>query len=64
MKGDSRHLWQVTWLPRSEIFVASNNVSKLDDYRIYLGDDYHLLSPKTNIKIDILEGIDSIEDNI
>lgn len=48
----------------SEIFVASNNVSKLDDYRIYLGDDYHLLSPKTeHIKIDILEGIDSIEDN-
>ena len=48
----------------SNVFVATGNESKFDDYRIYLGDRYTLKSPKTeHIKIDIPEGIDLIEDN-
>lgn len=47
-----------------EIFIATGNEAKLDDFRIYLGDEYELASPRTeNINIDIPEGIDSIEDN-
>ena len=47
-----------------EVFVATGNASKLNDYQIYLGNEYKLTSPKSaNIKIEIPEGIDSIEDN-
>lgn len=47
-----------------EVFVATGNMSKLSDYKLYLGDEYKLTSPKSdNIKIDVPEGIDSIEDN-
>lgn len=47
-----------------EVFVATGNTSKLNDYQIYLGNEYKLTSPKSaNIKIEIPEGIDSIEDN-
>lgn len=47
-----------------EVFVATGNMSKLSDYKLYLGDEYKLTSPKSaNIKIEIPEGIDSIEDN-
>ena len=47
-----------------EVFVATGNMSKPSDYKLYLGDEYKLTSPKSdNIKIDVPEGIDSIEDN-
>lgn len=46
------------------IFIATSNNSKLQDFKLYLGDEYNLESPKSlNIKINIPEGIDSIEDN-
>jgi XTP/dITP diphosphohydrolase len=49
---------------KKSIFVGTNNNSKLDDYRIYIGNEYNIRSPKTDkIKLDIKEGIDSIEDN-
>lgn len=48
----------------NKLFIATNNTSKLDDFRIYLGDDYHLTSPSIEgVKIVVPEGVDSIEDN-
>lgn len=39
-----------------EVFVATGNMSKLSDYKLYLGDEYKLTSPKSdNIKIDVPE---------
>ena len=54
----------VAKIDSKEVFVATGNMSKLSDYKLYLGDAYKLTSPKSdNIKIDVPEGIDSIEDN-
>ena len=59
-----RYVPYISDIGSSKVFIATSNDSKFDDFRIYLGDDYELASPKTeNVKIDIPEGIDSIEDN-
>lgn len=46
------------------IFIATGNTSKLQDFKLYLGDNFNIESPKSfNIKIDVPEGVNSIEDN-
>ena len=46
------------------IFIATGNTSKLQDFELYLGDNFNIESPKSlNIKINVPEGISSIEDN-
>ena len=46
------------------IFIATGNTSKLQDFKLYLGDNFNIESPKSlNIKIDVSEGVNSIEDN-
>lgn len=47
-----------------EVFIATKNQRKLADFRLYLGDTYRILSPlDIDIKMDVPEGITSIEDN-
>ncbi|MDR3125598.1 MAG: hypothetical protein LBU20_00785, partial [Candidatus Nomurabacteria bacterium] len=59
-----RFLPMVANFSSTGLFIATGNDSKFDDFQIYLGDEYRLESPKTEkIKIDVPEGIDSIEDN-
>lgn len=49
---------------KKTIFIATGNNSKIQDFKLYLGDEFNLESPKTfNIKINVPEGINSIEDN-
>ncbi len=54
----------ISGVASNKLFIATNNASKLDDFRIYLGDDCHLTSPSIEgVKIVVPEGVDSIEDN-
>lgn len=49
---------------KKTIFIATGNNSKIQDFKLYLGDEFNLKSPKTfNIKINVPEGINSIEYN-
>ena len=39
---------------KKTIFIATGNSSKIQDFKLYLGDKFNLESPKTfNIKINI-----------
>lgn len=54
----------VSQVDKTKLFVATGNKSKLADFKLYLGDKYDIVSPADiDIKLDIPEGIDSIEDN-
>ena len=47
-----------------DIVIATNNPSKLSDFKLYLGEKYNIVSPVSmSLKINIPEGIESIEDN-
>lgn len=54
----------VSQVDKTKLFMATGNKSKLADFKLYLGDKYDIVSPADiGIKLDIPEGIDSIEDN-
>ena len=49
---------------KNKIFLASNNESKIKDYKLYLGDEYEVLTPKDyNYNIEITEGLTSTKEN-
>lgn len=47
-----------------EIVIATSNEAKYQDFNLYLSDEFNVVkSPTQDIKVDIAEGINSIEDN-
>ena len=49
---------------KNKIFIATQNSSKLDDFKLYLSDEYELSSIKDyEDKIEVVEGMTSIEEN-
>lgn len=49
---------------KTKLLIATGNRAKLADFKLYLSDDYTVLSiDDIGIKLEIPEGIDSIEDN-
>ncbi|MDR2902090.1 MAG: hypothetical protein LBU87_03180 [Lactobacillales bacterium] len=60
-----RFLPLLTPLKSSNIFLATKNKSKISDFKLYLSDTYELKMPMDfpHLEIEIMEGIESIEDN-
>ena len=58
-----RFLPLIVPVDNKDILIATGNTSKFDDFRIYIGDKYSIRMPQTSEKIQISEGVTSIEDN-
>ena len=58
-----RFLPLIVPVDNKDILIATGNTSKFDDFRIYIGDEYNIRMPQTTEKIQIPEGVTSIEDN-
>lgn len=49
---------------KEKILIASKNLSKIADYKLYLGDEYEILTLRDyDCDVDVIEGTTSIEEN-